>query len=209
MTSSSAAPSGEFSFEQLEATALVTSRLTAAGAGVLSSAGAPDDPATVLGAAIAEGRAQGRELARAEMAGALEALHAALGGIEALRDEVAERCERDAVELALALAEHIVAGAIEAAPERIVEVVRGALRRLIDRRRVTIVVNPDDVELVSEQIEALRGELGGIEHATVQADRRVTRGGAVVRTVEGAIDAEISTQFERARAVVAAELATS
>jgi flagellar assembly protein FliH len=174
---------------------------------VLGDAGAPDNHATVLGAAITEGRAQGRELARAESAEALAALRASLAGIDALRDEVAERVERDAVELALALAEHIVAGAIDVTPERVVDVVRGALRRIVDRRRVTIVVNPEDAEIVGEQVEALRGELGGVEHAIVQADRRVARGGAVVRTVEGAIDAEVATQLERARAIIAEELA--
>ena len=47
--------------------------------------------------------------------------------------ELAERLERDAVELALQLAEKIVVGAIEADPERVLDVVRGGLRGLVDR----------------------------------------------------------------------------
>jgi len=144
--------------------------------------------------------------AREQATPLLSALAEALAGIEALRGEIAERVERDAVELAIALAERIVAGALDVAPERVLDVVRGALRRVTDRQRVTVIVNPEDAELVSAHLAELRGELGGIEEAAVQADRRVARGGALVKTVEGTIDAQIQSQLERARAVAVEEL---
>ena len=42
--------------------------------------------------------------------------------------------------------EQILGGRIEARPEVVVEIVRGALRRLVDRERVTVLVNPDDLD---------------------------------------------------------------
>ena len=42
-------------------------------------------------------------------------------------------------------------GAIAVEPERVVDVVRGALRRLVERERVTVLVHPDDLELVRER----------------------------------------------------------
>ena len=57
-----------------------------------------------------------------------------------------------------------------------------------------------------EVLDRLRSELGGIEQLSVQADRRVDRGGVVARTREGEIDATVEAQLERAREVVAAEL---
>ena len=72
---------------------------------------------------------------------------------------------------------------------------RGALRRLVDRERVTILVHPDDLDLVRGASERLVGELGGIEHCDVQAERRVARGGAIVRTVEGEVDATLATKL--------------
>ena len=72
---------------------------------------------------------------------------------------------------------------------------RGALRRLVERERVTILVNPEDLDLVRGAAGALAGELGGIEHCDVQAERRVARGGAVVRTVEGEVDATLATKL--------------
>jgi flagellar assembly protein FliH len=48
----------------------------------------------------------------------------------------------------------------------------------------------------------LVAELGGIEHCDVQAERRVGRGGAIVRTTEGEVDASVATKLARAREVL-------
>ena len=50
-------------------------------------------------------------------------------------------------------------------------------------------MNPDDLELVREAAMPAAGALGGIEHFEVQEERRVSRGGAVVRSAAGEVDA--------------------
>ena len=72
---------------------------------------------------------------------------------------------------------------------------------------MTVLVHPDDLELVARvDRRASRPTLGGIEHCEVQAERRVGRGGAIVRTPEGEIDARLETKLARAREVVEAAL---
>jgi len=117
-----------------------------------------------------------------------------------------ERLERQAVELGFALAEKVLAGAVAVEPERVIESVRGALRGLVERERVTVLVNPEVLELVNGAMDELRGSLGGIEHCVVEAERRVRRGGCVVRTPDGDVDAGIDTKLARAREVVEQEL---
>ncbi len=116
------------------------------------------------------------------------------------------RPRRDAVALALALAAKILAGTLAVEPERVLDTVRGALRRVTDRRRVTVLVDPADLETVSAAIAELEAQVGGIDHCDIQADRRVGRGGAIVRTLESEVDASVDTQLERAREVIQAEL---
>jgi flagellar assembly protein FliH len=55
-------------------------------------------------------------------------------------------------------------------------------------------------------VATLRAELGGIETCDVQSDRRVGRGGVILRTDAGEIDARVETGLERAREIVAATL---
>jgi flagellar assembly protein FliH len=153
-----------------------------------------------------DGRAAGMAAARAELEPALAALAAGVAEMSALRAQVIGELESDAVALGLRIAEHIVGGAITVEPERIVDVAGLALRRITERRHVTLVVNPADLELLSEAVPGLQSELGGIEHCYVQSDRRVGRGGVLARTDEGEIDASIETQLTRVREIVSSEL---
>jgi flagellar assembly protein FliH len=156
----------------------------------------------------AEGLAAGLRDARAQVDSAAVSLGEAARQIEARRGTTVEAVERDAIELAISLAEKILAGALQARPELVVEVVQGALRRVSDRRRITVLVNPGDLETVRASIGEIHSQANGIELCDIQADQRVGVGGAIVRTVEGEVDAGLATQLERAREVVLAELAS-
>lgn len=155
--------------------------------------------------AVGEGRAEGLRLGReevaAELAPAAAALEQAVAEACAVRDAVAEGAEVRAAQLALVIAEKVVASALAIEPERVVDVVRGALRGLLDGDRIVVCVHPDDVELV-------RAAGAGSPEARVEihGERRVDRGGALVRTSTGEIDARIEQKLDAVRALVEAEL---
>jgi flagellar assembly protein FliH len=155
----------------------------------------------------AEGYAAGLAEARAQAGPALAAISQASAEFAALRDTVRAEVEQDAIALAFDLAAQIMAGAIDADPSLVLDVARHALRHLTDRRQVTLVVNPDDLAVLSDGVSELQASLGGIDHLAVQADRRVARGGAVARTEAGEIDAGLGVQLARARELVADALA--
>ncbi|GAC1322156.1 MAG: hypothetical protein NVSMB25_16960 [Thermoleophilaceae bacterium] len=156
---------------------------------------------------FAQGFETGRSAAEAELEPAAAALAAALDAARRLTAEAADATERQAVELGLHVAEQVVAGTIAVAPDRLLDAVSGALRALVERQRVLMLVNPADLELVRSSIGSLSASLGGIEHVEVQGERRVERGGAILRTTVGEIDARVETKLARARAVLEAELA--
>ena len=196
-------PAVSYDFEQLEPSAPPPRNTPAR---VLAEAAA--DAAELRERATAEGfaagQAAGHERGLAEVADAAHALGDALASVQELQREVAETVERDAIELALTLAAKILGAAMEVRPELVAETVQGALRRLGDRRRVSVLVHPEDLDIVAK---ALGGDSpGGVERLELQAEERVARGSAIVRTEEGEIDAGVQTQLERAREVVVAEL---
>lgn len=154
----------------------------------------------------AEGMVAGRSELRALAEPVVESLSSAVEELRALQEEAVAMVERDAVILAMEIAEKVVAGAIAVEPERVLDVVKGALRAIVERERIVIQVNPEDLAIMREGLDELAGSLGGIEHVEVQEERRVDRGGAVVRTSVGEIDARIATKLDRARAAVEEEL---
>jgi flagellar biosynthesis/type III secretory pathway protein FliH len=202
--------SAEFSFEALDAP-VVNTAVAAPGADAVMAAvaRAEADADALRAAAREEGLREGREEALAALAPALEALNQAAEAVQADQFARADRLEAHAVDLALFLAEKVLGGAIAVQSELVVESVRGALRGIVERERVTVLVHPDDLEMVRDAMDDVRASLGGIEHCEVQAERRVSRGGAVVRTPEGDVDARVETKLQRAREVVEAALSPS
>ena len=194
----------EFSFEALEAPLPVASfddgtQLDPV-VGLLARAEAEAE--MVRAAAHAEGNEAGRAEALAALSPALEALQTAVAAAHEEHIAAADQLEIHSVELALFLAEKVVGGAIAVEPDRVIEAVRGSLRGIVERERVTVLVHPEDLELVREAMDEMRATLGGIEHCEVQAERRVGRGGAIVRTQDGDVDARVETKLLRAREVV-------
>ena len=153
-----------------------------------------------------EGFASGHARALEEAKVGAAALAEAGLALRAEAAAAATRLEDEAVQLALTLAEKVVAGALAVHPELVVDVVRHALRGVVERERVTVLVNPADLPLVSGAMAGVQAELGGIDHWDVQAERRVARGGAVVRHAHGDVDAQLDAKFQRAREVVESAL---
>jgi flagellar biosynthesis/type III secretory pathway protein FliH len=202
--------SAEFSFEALEAPAETPAPGSHAEADAVMAAlaQAESDADTLRAEAREQGMREGRDEALAALTPALEAFAQATEAVQADQHVRAERLEAHAVDLALFLAEKILGAAIAVEPDHVIEAVRGALRGIVERERVTVLVHPEDLELVRDSMDGLRATLGGIEHCEVQAERRVSRGGAVVRTPDGDVDARVETKLQRAREVVEAALST-
>jgi flagellar assembly protein FliH len=202
----------EFSFEALEAPVEIVApgdRHAEADAVMAAMARAEADADSLRAAAREQGLREGREEALAALTPGLEALSQAAEAVRADQCARAERLEAHAVDLALFLAEKVIGGALAVEPGRVIEAVRGALRGIVERERVTVLVHPEDLELVRGAMDDVRASLGGIEHCEVQAERRVSRGGAVVRTPDGDVDARAETKLKRAREVVEAALSTA
>ena len=199
----------DFDFETLEPIApkLPPVEQEQAAADVLADA--QMQAAAIEAEARAEGFAAGRAEAMAALEPALAALAGAVEQVQASQATAAEALERRAVELGLALASKILAGTLAVEPERVVDAVQGALRGIVERERITVLVNPDDMEIVTEAIEGVKASLGGIEHCVVEAERRVARGGCIVRTPVGDVDARVDTKLERAAEVITTALGRS
>jgi flagellar assembly protein FliH len=108
------------------------------------------------------------------------------------------------VRLAMTIAERIVHEQISVDPNVVLDNVRQALTRLVGREVVTLRVNPADLDTIRAHRDSIAGA-NDVEHLRVVEDQRVDRGGVVVETDAGTIDAKVSTQIREARRTLLAE----
>lgn len=148
-------------------------------------------------------------------AGRQEGLAQTLGGlrvaehmVEAMAEEISGLPERMAAEvtaMALEVAARIVRAELSVRPERVVDIVRGAIRRATDREQMVIHVNPDDVAMVREAAPNFADQIGGIQRIHVVDDPRIPAGGCIVETASGDVDARLTSQFNRMAEALAEE----
>src|SRR5665213_2214834 len=115
----------------------------------------------------------------------------------ALVEDGAARSRR----LALGIAERVLHQQIALDRGVVFEMAKTAIARLIERDTVTVRVNPADLERMREHRDELIA-IGDIRNLRLVEDQRVDRGGVVVDTDAGTIDARISTQLDEARKIL-------
>jgi flagellar assembly protein FliH len=145
-------------------------------------------------AGLQEGYQEGLRHAAEEQAAATERL--ATLAAEAVTDahQFARALEQQLVELALAVAAKVVAREVATDPTLVVGVVRDTLAELQEATIVRLRVNPDDHDLVAPHWERLSQQRGA-EQGLLVADERVQRGGCLVETAIGRVDAQLDTRL--------------
>lgn len=159
---------------------------------------------TARAAGFESGQADGQAAAGAEVEEMLATMRGLVDVARAERHKIVEGAEPEIVRLAMALAEKIVHQQISLDAGVVVSMARAAIARLVNRETVTVRVNPADIETVREHKERMMANTD-VEHLRVVEDQRVDRGGVVMETESGTIDAKITTQIREARRVLQVE----
>jgi len=103
--------------------------------------------------------------------------------------------EREVVKLAVEVAKKIVHREIQADPEVIQTLVKVALDRVTERSAVTVRVNPIDYNFLLDKHRSWAQEEGAGREVTLVVDKSVERGGCLVQTECGDVDARIEEEF--------------
>lgn len=168
-----------------------------------------------LNRGLAEGRESGRSAALAEARAAFaedqKSLTAALSQFCAefsrRREQFHVSARRDAIVLAIAIASRVVRrlqDLPEAVSDAAAEACREALALIGEATTVVVRSNPEDCAALDRLAESLSESLKGIQSLRIVADADVARGGVIIQTAEGAIDATVNGRIER----IADELAS-
>jgi flagellar assembly protein FliH len=143
------------------------------------------------------GWTEGHTAGRNEIQPAVEHLSRMLEDIADQRESILRDAEKIVVQLGLRVAEKIIRTEVRLQPEVVVNVVADAIRRIADKSRVVIRVNPDDADRVSNYRERLASLVGGIGQMEIRDDPTVSQGGCLVETSVETIDARFEEQLSR------------
>ncbi|GEM_PF-3747310 len=143
-----------------------------------------------------QGYDEGQRLAAEEQHDTGTRLSALLQGVAADTEAYVRGLEDDVVELALAIAEKVIARETRIDPDLIVNVVRSALSEVHDATELRIRVNPDDVPLVEPRWQEMLPR-SVAEHSELVSDELVERGGVIVETRIGYADSQLKTRINQ------------
>lgn len=141
------------------------------------------------------GKDEGRKAGYEEVANLIEetrrTLHQAFGE----RDRLMKSVESEAAKLALKIAERIIGSEISMRSDIVLEMVRSTIEKVKDRENVTIYVHKEDLDYVKGNSVTFGRIVEGVRSFDIQADPRVDRGGCIIETNLGSVDARISTKL--------------
>ena len=107
--------------------------------------------------------------------------------------------ERQIIELVMTITRKIISDELEERPEIILGVVREALGRVRDQDHLNIHVSLDDYERILQSRNELQSIVGSEKSFAVTADTVLERGGCLIETSFGTVEAGIDTQLESIR----------
>lgn len=139
-----------------------------------------------------EGEARGRKSGERAMRPQIKALEQLLQGLSTPYAELDETMEQELVQLAMAVARHLVRRELRTDPSAVVAVLREALGALPSAdRKVRLYLHPQDARVVRDalQVEELNRPWSVVEDPTL------SRGGVRVETDTSRVDATLETRL--------------
>jgi len=150
----------------------------------------------------AEAQQQASAEARQQIADLVNALVDALRQFDQSKRSLIAAAETGLIELAIAIARRVCRNALGLS-EKIAQANAKALLELVQHAHdVELHFHPADYERLSELGAALFDQVGQSEHVRIVADETVDRGGCLLRTPDGQIDARLETQLDRIAATL-------
>jgi flagellar assembly protein FliH len=139
-----------------------------------------------------EGEAAATLAARSKLDAAVDQLGSSIRELAGYRGRLRKDAERDLVGLSLAIARRVLRREVSLDPEAVLGIVKAALEKLDAREVYRVRLHPEDVGLLGRRMEPV----GLGRNVELSADSSIERGGAVVETTRGALDATIEGQLQ-------------
>lgn len=142
------------------------------------------------------GRESGFREGQGEVRRLIDRLGTILGHAIDVREQIVKESEKQVIEMILIIARKVIKDEVVERKEVVLNNIREALEKIKDRDRIDIRVNFTDLELATAHKDEIIKMMESLRKVNIYEDSRVDRGGVIIETDVGAVDARISTQLK-------------
>lgn len=146
---------------------------------------------------VREGRDHALAESRERFAAIAERWTAAIDDWDAQRERLFDEAREDVLRFAFALGERVVHRLVRADASIVADQMRKALQHLSRPTVLQVSVHPEDRAVVEQVLPEVTGSLARSAHLHLHDDPTIDRGGCVVATAGGYVDASLATQLDR------------
>lgn len=144
-----------------------------------------------------EGLEQGRKMAEKEIQPQLELLKNLVAALREEKESFYQENEVYIVKLAIEIARKILHRELTQNPDLLLYIVREALRKVAGTGRIIIHVHPDDYQILKDKRSQLGASLSAFEQVDFVPSDEVQRGGCVIESDSGIVDAQLDVQLDQ------------
>jgi len=142
------------------------------------------------------GREEGYKEGQAEVMRLIDRLGTVVATAVDIRDEIINASEKLMTEMILMISRKVIKDEVVERREVVINNIKEAIKRVKDRDRIDIRVNFADLDMTTAHKDELIKMMESLKKVNIFEDSRVERGGCIIETDVGAIDARISTQLD-------------
>ncbi len=142
-----------------------------------------------------QGKKDGEEIGRKQYLVVAQRLEKLIERISEGAEALLPQYESQMVEVAMNAARHIVDREIQLSPEIVLESIRAAMEHVVQGSMVHLHLNPGDVEAMEDKIKE-RFAAPGTQGLDIVKDPRIDRGGCLIETEFGLVDATTQAKWQ-------------
>ena len=144
-----------------------------------------------------DGFKKGEEAAKEEFSPFLETIQGLIADLTVFRKNMYDKGEREMIEMVVGLAKKVIHFEFSTRDDAVQEMIRLAVQSVLDRESMVIKINPADKGYAESFRPELHHLFSEIKNITFEAHSGVERGGCVVETNFGVVDARMDKLGEQ------------
>ena len=153
-----------------------------------------------------EGRDRAHAEAKSDLTMRIDRLDQMLAALESLKTDLSAGNEAHFVKLAYYMAATLTVEEFAQKPELVIGVLRQAIMDAQSDERVVVRVSPEDKQIIEDARHTLARDAETSARIKIEASTSISRGGCVVETNYGSVDATIELRLKRLWEAVAEKL---